>query len=232
MSSEDTNPESESVFCTSCGAEISANTSFCSECGTEQGAGDVAEKESDVNSENSETKGYRHRLPGISNRNTTRRNVLIGGVYSLVGLGSLGVIAGDPEENNGDNGSAGGSESSNDGSNDGGSESSNDGSSDGESYPNAFYYDDSTGIVFEDDVEAEADQIGSLYIRGTVRNESGNDYEYVQIMWSVLDGSGTKIADALANTSGLKAGQSWRYEALAASADGVESYELQDIEAY
>jgi hypothetical protein len=121
--------------------------------------------------------------------------------------------------------------SSNNGGGNNGGGGSGDGGSD-EPYPNAYYYDESSGIVLEDDVSAESDSIGSLYIRGTARNESGDDYEYVQVTWSVYDGSDTKIADALDNTSGLEAGQSWRYEALATSADDVESYEIQDITAY
>lgn len=244
MSSDKTNPESEPVFCTNCGAEISADTSFCPDCGTEQSTGEVDQKGPVADSDSGEKEGYRHKLPGISDKNSTRRNVLAGGAYSLVGLVGLGAIAGDPadSEDSGNSGGGGGSDAnsdaggSSDDSNDtGGSSDANSdagGSGDEETYPDALYYDDSTGLVLEDDVSAEADSIGSLYIRGTVRNEEGQGYEYVQITWSVLDGSGAKIADALANTSGLEEGQSWRYEAVAASADGAESYELQDITAY
>jgi hypothetical protein len=164
--------------------------------------------------------GLLEKLPGINEESTTRRKFLIGSGYGVAGLAVIGAAAGPQQD------------SSNDGSGGGSNEGSSGGSDDGEQYPNAFYYDGSTGIVLEDDVEGEVDQIGSLYIRGTARNESGGDYEYVQLTWSVLDSSGAKVGDALANTSGLQAGQSWRYEALAPSADNADSYELQDIDAY
>lgn len=175
--------------------------------------------------------GYLEKLPGISSESTTRRKVLIGSGYAVVGLAGVGAAAG-PQENENGGTDAGGSVGD-DGGGSGGSSGGDSGGSGGdESYSDAFAYDDSTGIVLEDDVSAEADSIGSLYIRGTARNESGGSYEYVQVTWSVLDSSGAKVGDALANTSGLEDGQSWRYEALAASADNAESYELQDIEAY
>lgn len=165
--------------------------------------------------------------PGIEEGNTARRNAMVSVGY---GLGALSVAgAALPGAESSRSSSDGGSTDG--GSNDGGG--SSDGASGGEeSYPEGLYYDESTGIVLEDNVNAELDSIGSLYIRGTVRNESNQDYSYVQITWSVLDSSGVKIADALDNTSGLEAAQSWRYEALAASASGVDSYELQSIDAY
>ncbi|WP_092694163.1 FxLYD domain-containing protein [Halorientalis regularis] len=172
--------------------------------------------------------GLLEKFPGINEESTTRRKFLIGSGYGIGGLAIIGAAAGPQEESEND-GNGGGSTDGNGG---GSTDGNGGGGNDEESYPNAYYYDESTGIVLEDDIEAEADQIGSLYIRGTARNESGDDYNYVQVTFSVLDSSGAKIADALANTSGLEAGQSWRYEALAASADDVESYELQDIEAY
>jgi multisubunit Na+/H+ antiporter MnhB subunit len=167
--------------------------------------------------------------PGIEEGNTARRNALISVGYGIGALAIAGAAL--PETESTTSGTSAGDGSSSDGGDSGGG-SSGGGDSNEESYPSAFYYDESTGLVFEDDINAELDSIGSLYIRGTVRNESGQDYEYVQVTWSVLDSSGAKIADALANTSGLSAGQSWRYEALAASADEVDSYELQDITAY
>ncbi len=173
--------------------------------------------------------GYLEKLPGISDESTTRRKVLVSSGYAVVGLAGIGAAAG-PQDDGGTD--AGGSVGGDGGDSGGSSGGDSDGGSGGESYADAFAYDESTGIVLEDDIEAEADSIGSLYIRGTARNESGGSYEYVQLTWSVLDSSGVKVADALANTSGLEEGQSWRYEALAPSAENADSYELQDIEAY
>lgn len=162
--------------------------------------------------------------PGIKEVNTARRNALISVGYGFGALVVAGAALPETESSS--------SSSDTGGSTDGGGNTDSGGSDGGETYPGAFYYDESTGIVFEDDISAEVDSVGSVYIRGTARNESGQDYEYVQVSWSILDSSGAKIADALANTSGLSEGQSWRYEALAASADEIDSYELQDITAY
>lgn len=166
----------------------------------------------------------RHRLgignlPGIKKHQPARRNAMIGIAHGIGGLfvTEAAVMSTSVSNTNDPSTQAAGGSG---------------GDSKEEPYPNALYYDESTGIVLEDDIVAETDQIGSLYMRGTARNESGDDYNYVQVTFSVLDGSGTKIADALANTSALEAGQSWRYEALAVSADGAESYKLQDIDAY
>jgi hypothetical protein len=185
--------------------------------------------------------------PGIDEVNTGRRNALVSTGYWFGGAMIVGGIAPETEtETTGSTGTTSGDSSgSNDGSEDtsgGTSEGSNDGSEDTsggtsegsneEAYPNAYYYDEGTGIVLEDDVSAEANSIGALYIRGTARNESGQSYSYVQITFSVLDSSGAKVADALANTNELSDGQAWRYEALAASAENADSYQIQDINAY
>jgi len=130
------------------------------------------------------------------------------------------VLAGcSSDEGNGDGGDSNGSDEGNGGGSD-------------EEYPDAWYYHDDTGILLGDTPEVEKNSIGGVYIRGDAVNKSGNDYEYVEITFDVSDGSGAKVADALANTSGLNAGQSWRYEAVAASAEDGESFELADITAY
>lgn len=81
-------------------------------------------------------------------------------------------------------------------------------------------------------VEAEADSIGNMYIRGTAENFSDTNYGYVQLEWEVYDETGAKIADGLANTSGLNSGQRWRFEALAVGVEGADSYSLVNITAY
>lgn len=170
--------------------------------------------------------------PGIDEVNTGRRNALVSTGYWFGGAIIVGGIA--PETETETTGSTGTTSGDSSGSNDGSGDTSG-GTSEGsneESYPNAFYYDESTGIVLENDVEAELDSIGSVYITGTARNESDQDYSYVQLEWEILDSSGAKIADGLGNTSGLDAGQSWAYECIAVSADSIDSYQISDITAY
>lgn len=186
--------------------------------------------------------------PGIGETNSARRNFLTGTGYAfggfIISTAAVGSVVPNTSESqtssatqssqdNQDTGDSSGSSAG--GSDDSSTEDSDDTSaedSDAETYPDAFYYDDSTGIVFEEGITAEADSIGSLYIRGTARNESGQDYSYIQVTWAILDSSDAKIADALANVSGLDNGRRWRYEAVAASADGADSYELEDVTAY
>lgn len=94
------------------------------------------------------------------------------------------------------------------------------------------WYDSETGIGVMNGVEAELDSIDNMYIRGAAENFSETDYDYVQLSFAVYDGTDAKIADGLANTSGLPAGQTWRFEALAPGADGAESYKLTGVTAY
>jgi predicted RNA-binding Zn-ribbon protein involved in translation (DUF1610 family) len=213
MSSENTDSEPDELYCTSCGEEIPSSASFCPECGAKQDADTVQHQKSSSESSSKEKSKLRHRFPGFAEGNTTRRNVITGGVYTVIGLTAIGTLTGSSED-------------------DSGSSEDDSANSGGESYPNAFSYDESTEIVFEDGITAETDSIGSLYIRGTARNESDQDYSYVQVTWAVVDSSGAKIADALANTSGLAAGQRWRYEAVAASAPEADSFDLESVTAY
>jgi hypothetical protein len=101
-----------------------------------------------------------------------------------------------------------------------------------EQYPDAWFYHEGKGILIENEPETEFDSLGNLYIRGTATNTTDKDYSYVQLSWAVYDGSDAKIADGLANTAGLDAGQRWRFEALAPGAEDGESYELTEVSAY
>jgi hypothetical protein len=207
------NSNQPSVYCVDCGTENIAGSNFCEECGSE--LDDLGRAESPT-----DKSGDVNKIPGISSNNTTRRNVMIASLYGLGGVTFLGIIGSTAED---ENTTSGGSTDGEPGA--GSSESE-------EEYSNAFYHDNSKGLVLEDDIEAESEGFGTLYISGTLRNVGDSDYDYVQISFSVFDDSGAKIADALANTSGLPSGQSWKYEALAPGSDGAESYKLQDITAY
>lgn len=50
-------------------------------------------------------------------------------------------------------------------------------------------------------------------ISGTAVNEANRDLTLCQITLDVLDESGVKVSSAMAATSGLKAGQKWRFQA-------------------
>lgn len=164
--------------------------------------------------------------------NLTRRKLLAG----LSGA-SVIALAGCTEEDTSE--PSGGSENSDDGQSSDDSQSSDDessgdgGSSDQqERPPGARWYDSNTEIGVLEDVEADVDSIGIVYIRGIAKNFSDTDYDYVQLEWELYDDSDRKIADGLANTSRLAADQEWRFEASAANAEDVSSYTLVNITAY
>ncbi|MFB6284203.1 MAG: FxLYD domain-containing protein [Halobacteria archaeon] len=199
MTSDNTDPETDTVFCTNCGEELSSDAKFCTECGANQTT--VAEKKgSDTEPPQSSNQGGIYHIPGISQKNTSRRNVLIGGGYALGGLILLGAAAGDPET---DKNGSGGTRSSNGG---------GDKSSIKEKYPNAEAWDNDTKIALLKWITSEGRF--STKVKGVAVNASDQDYSYVQLQFAFLNSNRTKIGDAYANTSGLDSGQKWRFEAI------------------
>jgi hypothetical protein len=225
MTSENTDSEADSVYCPSCAEEIPPTATFCPECGTEINPDNVQKSDTGykplsvlpprINKllKRGKEGEFEPLFPGIDEEYTDRRNFLVSILYLVAIVVPTSAVASQATVTllQDENSAA---------------------ESGGESYPSAFYYDSSTGIVIEDNITDELGPIGSLYIRGTARNESGQNYDYVGITWDVLDRSGAKITDAIANVSGLDDGQRWRYEALAVSADNADSYSLGEITAY
>jgi hypothetical protein len=97
-------------------------------------------------------------------------------------------------------------------------------------YPNAWAIDEELGIVVLS-ADAVVERFGST-ITGEVVNASGEDYDYVQLSFDLLDDRDTKYASALANTSGLRAGQRWRYEAVGGSSPEITTFRLVEVTAY
>lgn len=54
-------------------------------------------------------------------------------------------------------------------------------------------------------------------IAGVAKNTTARDFKLVSLYFDLLFGDGLKVAEAVANTSGLAAGQSWAFEALVIS---------------
>lgn len=159
-------------------------------------------------------------LPGIDPQHTSRRNVLTGVAYGLGGLLTVGAIAPETESDASDDGGTTGGEA-------GGS--SGDETTEAE-YPNAWYVDEDTEIVLRN-VEGSVGQF-SVEITGEATNESGRDYDYVQLEFGLYDATDAKVGDALANTSGLSAGQRWRFEAMGTNAESTESFRIEGVTAY
>ncbi len=58
------------------------------------------------------------------------------------------------------------------------------------------------------------DALGNVMgISGTATNNSGRDFRTCMLSFDVLDATGAKVSSALASTIGLKAGQTWRFQA-------------------
>lgn len=97
-------------------------------------------------------------------------------------------------------------------------------------YADAWYYHEDTGIALRD-VEGTVGDY-STEISGEATNESDTDYDYAQLEFALYDDTDAKVGDALANTSGLPAGQRWKFEAIGTETDNVSSFELTDVTAY
>lgn len=184
-------------------------------------------------------------VPGITDGNSTRRNLLTGVGYGLGSVIAVGVLAPETEDSEASNDGTDSSGSGGDGSGD--ETSTDEPASSGdeetataeptptptaeqEEFPNAWAYDENSGLAFYD-VEGTGDEY-SINITGEVVNESGGDYDYVQLSFGLYNASDTKVGDALANTNGLADGQRWRFEAVGTSSETVDTFSLDDITAY
>lgn len=70
----------------------------------------------------------------------------------------------------------------------------------------------------------------AVYINGTLTNNTENEVNYIQVEYNLYDADGAQVGTALANTNNLKAGGTWKFEAVGtASPDEVASYERVDV---
>ena len=70
----------------------------------------------------------------------------------------------------------------------------------------------------------------AVYINGTLTNNTENEVSYIQVEYNLYDADGAQVGTALANTNNLKAGGTWKFEAVGtASPDEVASYERVDV---
>ena len=52
-------------------------------------------------------------------------------------------------------------------------------------------------------------------ITGSIRNNTGKKYSYVQAVFVLLDNDGNQVGSATANINGLEPGRTWKFKALA-----------------
>lgn len=65
-------------------------------------------------------------------------------------------------------------------------------------------------------IEGPVDQPGDFanYIVGVVKNNTNKDYDYLQITFTLYDANGNVLDSAFANVNNVKAGGTWRFEAM------------------
>lgn len=73
----------------------------------------------------------------------------------------------------------------------------------------------------------------SQTIAGTFTNNTDEEMEYVSIEYILLDKNGDQLGTAIAATNNLKAGGTWKFEAVGfEDSDKVKKYERADVTAY
>lgn len=67
-------------------------------------------------------------------------------------------------------------------------------------------------------------------ITGILTNNSGRDADYVQVTYNLFDADNNQIGTAMANTSNLKAGGTWKFKASSLkNPSEVARFELGDV---
>lgn len=83
-----------------------------------------------------------------------------------------------------------------------------------------------------DEAEDTSNQF-TYKITGTLTNNTDKEKSYIQIEYVLYDADGNQVGTALANTNHLKAGGSWKFEALVTvSPDQVASWERSDVSGF
>lgn len=65
---------------------------------------------------------------------------------------------------------------------------------------------------------------------GILKNNTDTDKSYIQITFAVKDKDGNKLGSAMANINNLKAGDTWKFEAMSFSTDEGQIIDLDDYE--
>lgn len=80
------------------------------------------------------------------------------------------------------------------------------------------------------DESIDASNPYSLFIDGTLTNNTDREVTYIQVEYNLYDAEGAQVGTALANTNNLQPGGVWKFEAIGtASPDEVASFELIDV---
>ncbi len=106
--------------------------------------------------------------------------------------------------------------------------------------------DEETVIEDTDEIEEEVESLDDLellehsfvdgeyysYISGRIKNNSDNDYGYVQVQINLYDSEGTLLDSTLDNINNLRSGETWAFEAIVISPENVDSYRIESISGF
>ncbi len=69
----------------------------------------------------------------------------------------------------------------------------------------------------------------TLYVVGTVINNSQRTYKYVQVGINLYDKEGNQTGSTLANVNNLEPGKKWKFKALVFDRKGVATFKVKDV---
>lgn len=69
----------------------------------------------------------------------------------------------------------------------------------------------------------------TIYINGTLKNNSGKEATYVQISFNLYDKDGNQIGTAFDNINHLEKDGTWKFKAFGSDPDKVASYKLMEV---
>jgi hypothetical protein len=70
---------------------------------------------------------------------------------------------------------------------------------------------------------------GVKYIAGSIKNNAGKTYSYVQVTINLYDTSGAQVGSTLANVNNLEPGGIWKFKAVVINADDATNFKVKEI---
>ena len=81
---------------------------------------------------------------------------------------------------------------------------------------------------FIEEPTLSTNEYGNQIIVGVIKNNTSVDKDYIQVSFTLYDANGNNIGTAWTNTNNLKAGGTWKFEAMI-SEDGMATFELDEV---
>ena len=77
----------------------------------------------------------------------------------------------------------------------------------------------------------ETGDYGSKYIVGSVKNNAGKTYGYVQVTINLYDNSGNQVGSTMSNVNNLEPGGTWKFKAYWLEKDAT-NYKIKEISGF